>query len=128
LACDQNAVLLVEQLVTKGALLDVQMTPNLNTALHLASSRGHAQIVTLLHRAGAQTKPNQFGNFPAHSAAMAGAFDVLKILKENGSLEVDATNTRGSSALHFAIHGESLPCVSFLLENGFSQNVADEVR
>ena len=99
-----------------------------STALHLAATRGHSEVVKLLLEAGAHKDAvDDYGVTALQLAAMCGHSNVVKLLLEAGAHK-DAANRFGSTALHMAagaVAGFGLPeVVKLLLEAGSERNVA----
>ncbi|KFY88352.1 hypothetical protein V498_06811 [Pseudogymnoascus sp. VKM F-4517 (FW-2822)] len=89
--------------------------PEGNTALHVASSHGHAELVCILLDSGKFNKdvPNEGGMAAMHLAAREGhARAVATIVKHNGSVEI--TNANGDTPLHLAAARGSVEVVEVL--------------
>ena len=81
------------------------------TSLHMAAEQGHTDVVRLLIERGAdlntrngiQEMGDGGGNMPLHLAIHNGHTEVVRVLLEQEGIEVDATDTGGKTALHWAI-------------------------
>lgn len=88
-----------------------------NTALHLATENGHADIVLKLLQQGADVKKKRYDKHertPLHLAAANGHTEVIKILLDHGA-EIDAVGTAGMTALYRAATKNRLEVVRTLL-------------
>eukprot|EP01052_Picozoa_sp_SAG31_P049350 SAG31_NODE_10762_length_1101_cov_0.862275_1_plen_103_part_00 len=88
---------------------------------HLAALKGHAELVDLLLRSGANaTARTALGRTPLHLAAMGGSAASAKLLLEHPGVEPDtvASARTGETALHMAaLHGYG-DVVAVLLKAG----------
>ncbi|GBM85189.1 Ankyrin-3 [Araneus ventricosus] len=92
------------------------------TILHLASARGHLEIVEALLKKKADVNfHSDMRLTPLHYAARGGHEDVVKFLIANGA-DVNATSVNGLTPLHWAVEGEKAEAVAILLQNGASVN------
>jgi ankyrin repeat protein len=96
--------------------------------LHLASSRGHAAVVSRLLEAG--SKPGavtETGVQPLHLAAQAGSADAVKALIDRGA-DVNARDTtHGRTPLIFAAAQNRVDAMKVLLSNGADMKLATAV-
>eukprot|EP00200_Dunaliella_tertiolecta_P002525 CAMPEP_0202348952 /NCGR_PEP_ID=MMETSP1126-20121109/6651_1 /ASSEMBLY_ACC=CAM_ASM_000457 /TAXON_ID=3047 /ORGANISM="Dunaliella tertiolecta, Strain CCMP1320" /LENGTH=258 /DNA_ID=CAMNT_0048940691 /DNA_START=8 /DNA_END=785 /DNA_ORIENTATION=- len=95
--------------------------PDGDTALHVASLFGSAQIVQLLlsHGARPDTKNTSDGSLAHHDAAASGHLDILQILTEaSGPEALKVADSDGETPLHTAARGNHLEVVRWLLEKG----------
>jgi ankyrin repeat protein len=89
------------------------------TPLHLASSRGHAALVSRLLQAGASpTAATSTGVQPIHLAAEAGSADAVKTLIERGADVNARDDTHGRTPLVFAVSQNRLEAMRVLLAKG----------
>ena len=107
--------------------------------LHLAAYHGHAAVVELLLQRGADANAEAFaawywdsaGLTPLHFAvATLGGWSaeeqslvVARVLLDAGAL-IDAADSNGWQALHFAAYDGSLELVQYLLDRGADVNAA----
>ncbi|XP_056422079.1 ankyrin repeat domain-containing protein 6 isoform X2 [Hyla sarda] len=96
----------VVQLINKGA--KVAVTKHGRTPLHLASNKGHLNVVQILLKAGCELDIQDDGQQTAlHRAAVVGNSDILAILIQEGCA-LDRQDKDGNTALHEAAwHGFS---------------------
>ncbi|KAF5839770.1 tankyrase-1-like protein [Dunaliella salina] len=95
--------------------------PDGDTALHVASLFGSAQIVQLLLSKGARpdTKNASDGSLAHHDAAASGHLDILKMITEaSGPEALKVADSDGETPLHTAARGNHLEVVRWLLEKG----------
>ncbi len=74
------------------------------SAMHLAASRGHAEMLKAMINAGAdinvtQDAPSEAGNTPLHIACLNRKVECVKALVENGADE-SVCNVKGETAAH----------------------------
>lgn len=122
-ACEASVARLeqVAELLTQ-LTCDVNLPgPDGDTALHLASLYGHADIVRLLLASGGD--PNVINesdsSTPLHDAA-AGGYDaiLLMLLEKTHADTLDATDEDGDTPLHNAARGGHKSTVELLLARG----------
>lgn len=90
-----------------------------STALHLAASEGHTDMVRKLlalgageiHLGGGRKK---YAKTPLHEAAMNGHADVCRLLVDFGLL-VDCHTTRGRTPLMYAVKGNHIDVVRYFV-------------
>jgi hypothetical protein len=88
------------------------------TALHWASERGHASIVTRLLRGGANVNSTTFlGWSSLHFAALRGDEEIIMLLLENGA-EINLESSDGRNALYCAVEAGRVGAMELLLKKG----------
>ncbi|DBA01126.1 TPA: hypothetical protein N0F65_001754 [Lagenidium giganteum] len=105
----------------RSEFLQVTQDHNGSTALHLAASEGHCEMIRALlrdgageiHLAGGRKK---YAKTPLHEAATNGHLDACKLLVEYGFL-VDCHTTRGRTPLMYATKGNYVDLVRYLVQN-----------
>jgi len=114
-------------LVTAGGAADLEATDSQGrTALFLASSRGHAAVVSRLLELGAQAR-GRGGRVPFIAAWTAGHDSVARLLASSGEAGiVDGTDTHGRTALFLAAAAGLVERVEGLMRLGADPGVADE--
>lgn len=90
------------------------------TALHLAASEGHGEMVRKLMQLGAgeihlSGGRRKYAKTPLHDAAMNGHLDVCRALVDFGFL-VDCHTTRGRTPLMYAVKGNHVDVVRYFVE------------
>ncbi|KAK3245873.1 hypothetical protein CYMTET_44578, partial [Cymbomonas tetramitiformis] len=107
-----------------GSLVD-ELDEDGQTALHLAASKGHAEVCTFLLGKGADQNAPGVANFmPLHMAAAAGHVDVVALLVAH-RVNIDATNQSFVTPLEEAARNGHAKCVGLLLaEHRRRQGVA----
>ena len=98
------------------------------TALHVAASCGHVEIVTLLLDEGLATidARGPHGFTPLISTAGYGHQAAVRVLLEHGAV-VNAKTVRSSTALYFAALGNHLEVARMLLDYGARFDALDDV-
>lgn len=94
------------------------------TALHLAAENGHAEIVDILIKAGADVDAlDRWGCTPLHAAVWNVQSVIAKNLVRNGANVLLKNDDCQETALyHAAMRGFDPDCVTFLIENGADVN------
>ncbi len=96
------------------------------TPLHLASQRGHNEVVHTLIKLGADvTARNKKGWTPLHLSSRRGHVEVIRTLFEHGP-GVKAQAEDGSTALHLASRRGHVEVVYMFLERGTDVTVQDK--
>ncbi len=99
-------------LESPGTLCNGQNTLG-QTPLLLACQRGDERSAALLLRAGANPNIQSADGSPLHVAAAAGHAALLRLLVEAGAF-VNAADTSGDTALHWAVREERREAVALL--------------
>lgn len=124
LAVGQNNVLLTEKLLEAGAKLNV-LNKKGESPLYLAVANNNLLVRPLL-RAGAipdnETCP---GGGYIFCAARSGCLVMLEELIL-GLEDVNRFSRQGVSALHYAVYGEHVEAIRFLIEHGADINARDK--
>ncbi|KAJ7458855.1 ankyrin repeat-containing domain protein [Mycena latifolia] len=103
---------------------DVNMA-NYESALQVACTNGHTNVVRLLLQAGASMDIEGLWGGPLHTASEGGHTEIVQLLLENGA-DVNAKCLRGSGALQTASMKSQTEVVRLLLENGADVNAMCE--
>lgn len=90
------------------------------TALHVASATGRAEMVRLLLDAGANVNvtTSSEGRTPLHLACLNGNVDLVKLLLNCATCYVDAQDYDGNTALHLVSQAGNARLVGLLLRHG----------
>ena len=85
------------------------------TPLHLAASEGHAPMIEILIKFGAQVdaRTNNFRT-PLHIACLRGKLSVIQALVQHGT-DIDAKDIDGNTPCHFCSEYGHRYCLKFLL-------------
>lgn len=128
---------IVEILLKANAELEVLKTPDRNSPLHEAASKGDPKILQLVlnkileksndNASDLVNLPNQFGNTPLHNAARTGNHECVSQLLKAGA-QPTIKNANGSIPLHHACYSEqlNLKVIQLLVEAGSDVNALDE--
>ncbi|TMW69651.1 hypothetical protein Poli38472_001807 [Pythium oligandrum] len=113
-ACESGKTDLIRRLLDLG--LDLAATDvNGFTPLRYACNRGDIAVVELLLAEGADaTVLDKEGETLLHTGCRGG-LDVVKLMLKRG-LDVNALDDYGRNALHFAVEGNNLDVVKYLME------------
>ena len=125
LVVERGHVELVEILCVRGCSLSTMDTTGL-TPLHLAASKGYADIVLILlnYRAQVNTPSTRGGNTPLHFAAAGNHHQVVQLLIEQGA-EVNQQNLKGMTSLMYAANRGYLKTAETLVEHGADPGIVD---
>jgi RNA polymerase sigma factor (sigma-70 family) len=97
-----------------------------STALHLATDRGDATMVTWLLSQGADVNAsNPYGMTPLHVAVIMRRLELARLLLENGAA-VNAQTAVHQTPLHHAVLRKNAEMARLLLEHGAALNLADD--
>ncbi|KAJ1835551.1 phosphate system positive regulatory protein pho81 [Coemansia sp. RSA 2711] len=94
--------------------------------LTLACDRGHADIVQMLLRAGAEMTMNAQGMHPMHVTARAGYTDILRILLGHGAPTNIVDKDLGWTPVFYAAAEGNVDCIRVLLDSGCDLDIVDE--
>ena len=95
------------------------------TALWVATSKGHFDVVRLLIEQNAEVDSRTSKNStPLIAAAFMGHLDIVRCLVENGA-DVNARNNFNSTPLMIACHSGHLDVASYLVKHGANINLQD---
>ena len=117
----------IKMLIQNGA--DIQASDsNGSTVLHLASSNSNQEVVEFLLKLN-EISVNATDNFNQtplmHACHDGGRLDNIKMLIQNGAV-IPASDSNGSTVLHFASSNSNQEVVEFLLKlNEISVNATD---
>ncbi|CAB0043661.1 unnamed protein product [Trichogramma brassicae] len=120
--------------LNRSVEIDARDNEGGNTPLHLAARNGHAQLVELLLRRGADPNlANDFGSTPLHFICSRAKndelvdtlFGKLDELLTTKFLEVDAQDASGNSPLHLALKRGNEHLMELLLEHGADANLSN---
>ncbi|KAG3115944.1 hypothetical protein PI124_g20324 [Phytophthora idaei] len=130
--CAALRALLDEVSEESSDFLQLTQDHNGSTALHLAASEGHCEMVELLlqhgagevHLAGGR---KNYARTPLHEAAINGHLEVCRLLVNFGLL-VDCHTTRGRTPLMYAVKGNFVELARyFVKEAGANVNEQNEM-
>ncbi|ETN72542.1 ankyrin repeat protein [Necator americanus] len=100
---------------------------NLQTALHYAASRNHAEITHLLLEAGSDVNAaDKFGATPLHRAASQGHDKIVHMLLGRPKIHIDARNSEGNTPLFLACEEDREDAAIALARKGASLTVKNK--
>ncbi|GFS56364.1 hypothetical protein NPIL_568051 [Nephila pilipes] len=110
---------IIEFLLSNGASVD-DTNKNGETPLHYAASEGRLEIVKFLIDKGANINAKDIvtGKKPIHSAAKSGHKNVIEFFLISRKINVDDTDDCSATPLQYAIVGNQLEIVKFLVNRG----------
>eukprot|EP00026_Physarum_polycephalum_P002866 Phypoly_transcript_02875.p1 GENE.Phypoly_transcript_02875~~Phypoly_transcript_02875.p1 ORF type:complete len:834 (-),score=168.92 Phypoly_transcript_02875:78-2579(-) len=123
-AAAQNEIGMVQSLLDEETVRVNDCDYDKRTALHVAASEGHIDVVRILIREGADLNfADRYNATPLDDAIHHGHQDVAKLLVESGAKHGVGSNF-GLDLVHAAGHGD-LKNVIKLVENGIPINSCD---
>ena len=117
-AAKNNDTNRINSILNKGKVDINAKNKDGETALMLASSEGHLEMVKLLVENGAD-----YTN-ALRLASREGHLEIVKLLIENGA-NINAKDNDGETALMRASYNGHLEVVKYLIENGADVNIKD---
>ena len=113
---------------TISALLQSQYqldcVPSPEIPLHLACEISTAEVVDVLIQYGADVNMKHNGTTPLMTACKRGHYGILQRLLQEPTVDIDAVDSTGKSALHFAVF-TSLENVLVLVSKGANLSIKD---
>ena len=114
-AARSNDILTIEQLLQRPQDPDLKLQAG--TPLHMASHKGHLEVVRLLLEANAdKDKATVIGSTSLHGASYNGHLEVVRLLLEANADKDKATNADGVTPLYLASKEGHFEVVRLLLE------------
>ncbi|XP_055944745.1 serine/threonine-protein phosphatase 6 regulatory ankyrin repeat subunit B-like [Argiope bruennichi] len=93
------------------------------SALHLASEKGHINLVSTLLKKINVNNVSEMCFVPVHYAALGGHVDIVQFLITNGA-DINAKSSNGMMPLHLAARRGHYAVVDVLLRNGAYRNTS----
>ena len=125
LACDEDRVSDLLSASEDGINVNYQNSDGWSP-LHAAACKGHANIIRLLHQAGAELGPRtKFGFTPLHWAGYNGRRECVMLLLLLGA-EIDTLYPNKWTVLHWASAKGRNDLVRFLIECGADTELKDK--
>lgn len=107
-----------QRLIERGADVDERHGLSRDTALRIATARGHSLMISLLLRSGADPDiGSSWGTSPMHMAAWKGYTHQAQLLV-TGAANVSCVTNAGYTPLDYALRAPSPEMVRLLLHNG----------
>lgn len=117
-AAEGGDIELIKSLIGQGVDINAKDNKNEWTALHIASSFGHLNVVEYLVEQGALIDLVDYQEFTSLlHAALSGKILILEYLINQGA-NINSIDNMGRSALHLAALTGELDVVSYLVEKG----------
>ena len=132
-AVDNGNLIIVKQLISVGAYLDVRVLPWGNTPLMLAIQKGYKDIFECLIESRASLdKPDRYGQTALMKAIRYGQKDMVQsLIKRMVAIEgvgvpsLDIQDNKGRTALMIASQNQNKEMVELLLEAGSNIEILD---
>ena len=126
-ACNDNDLRAVTALLAKGVNVNASSADGF-TALIIAASKGHVEILKILLNAGADTSiQNEHGATALHYAAQNGHVEILKALLDAGADVNIKCELYAGTALIIAASKGHVEIVKALLDSGADANIQNEL-
>ena len=100
--------------------------PEHEIPLHLACEESIAMVVHVLVRYGADVNRKYNGMTPLMVACKRGHHGIVQRLLHEPNVDIDAVDSNGKSALHFAMYTLTSKIVTSLVTKGANPNVRDK--
>ncbi|KAF3931196.1 Ankyrin-1 [Dactylella cylindrospora] len=116
---------LTDIMLRSGAKINAEMITG-DTPLHIASRKGHIEVVLGLWEKGANlAAKNYTRSTPLHEAASAGHVAAVEVLlrRDQDRVIVDIQDEDGHTALHNAAYEGHAEVIRILLENGANPTI-----
>ena len=108
---------IVQALIDHGA--DINRSSNYyQQPIVMAVCQRDIDMISVLIANGAKVDLDIHGNTLLHIAAHAGYLDVVKILVEEGHMDIEAPDSKNKTALSIACMNIHLPVIEYLLSRG----------
>ena len=102
----------------------VQKLPTYEIPIHIACEKSTKEVVDVLIRYGADVNSKHNGTTPLIVACKRGNFGIVQRLLQEPTIDIDAVDSNGSSALHFAVFANS-KFVTALVTKGANPSIKD---
>ena len=117
-AAHHNDIRAIHRLLVTGMSVNIVRQEDGNTPLHVASARGHMQVLILLLKLGADVNVrNPDGLSPLHLAAYSGNAHAVSLLLDWGA-DISAQDNIGATPLHIAALNADELAVLVLMRRG----------
>lgn len=116
LAVTMNDVEKLQDALSDGANANCT-APSGASLLHIASARGHFDVVRTLIHFGADISALWDGVTPLHVAVANGNYDVVGYLIQQGA-DVNQGDSRGWTSLHLAAYRTNRTMLTYLIQHG----------
>lgn len=120
-AADEGSYASAVVLLEAGADVDLHEKDYGRSAVAIAASEGHTNLLRLLLNSGADFSNYKDGYIPLHEAAEEGQMAALKILLEK--TDVNQTDHHGRTALFYAVEEGHVTIVKYLVNQGANVNL-----
>ena len=127
-AVAKGKLLKAEFLIRAGADVNASDEERNITALHIASFRGHGDMMRLLLSKGAHaSKAAKDGCTPLHLAAEEGKYDAVQVLVDAGA-DINQADNDGMTPLHRAAVNGHVAIVKYLIRKGAEKDIVDRLK
>eukprot|EP00744_Colponema_vietnamica_P005745 GILI01008392.1.p1 GENE.GILI01008392.1~~GILI01008392.1.p1 ORF type:complete len:310 (-),score=46.60 GILI01008392.1:82-1011(-) len=122
-AAANNTVESICLLIEHGENVDVYLTENRRTPLHVAALCGHVEAIQALLEGKAEVEAFDKDEWtPLHLAAQNGHVAAIEALIDDGGADPNASIVEGAYPIHFAGHNNHVPAIEMLLAKGAQVN------
>ena len=121
----KNNIATVKKALIRGNTTETRHKSTGDTALHIATAKGHEHIVYyLLEQKSATSAKNNHGDTPLHVAVKHNQLSIIEMLL-SAKADINAQNKLGETALIIAARKTKSSMIKLLLKNNADKDIED---